>query len=247
MTVEEMHYDFKLKFNKLDSQDYQNFQVPEIDWILNEAQWVFLKQRYGLTNPKQTKYQGKTIPKHIIKTSKELKSLLDIGFTDGLKSKVFTAGQKIKSYLPRRFNHSQVNANRSELEEYIIEYGYADPKIEYSSKDYITGVDAMGKEREILSNEALPIDIDSFGVNFETLAGGNLDDARQLKAEAIVDNMLEFKYTPFDFLNRSKRMGGGYGFMRTRVFDKIPDEKLAPFLDTNVESILTLYSSFSSC
>lgn len=194
-----------------------------------------------LTNPKQTKYQGKTIPKHIIKTSKELKSLLDIGFTDGLKAKVFTAGQKIKSYLPRRFNHSQVNANRSELEGYIIEYGYADPKIEYSSKDYITGVDAMGKEREILSNEALPIDIDSFGVNFETLAGGNLDDARQLKAEAIVDNMLEFKYTPFDFLNRSKRMGGGYGFMRTRVFDKIPDEKLAPFLDTNVESILTDY------
>tara|TARA_R110000787_G_scaffold279645_1_gene389859 strand:- start:8631 stop:9377 length:747 start_codon:yes stop_codon:yes gene_type:complete len=58
MTVEEMHYDFKLKFNKLDSQDYQNFQVPEIDWILNEAQWVFLKQRYGLTNPKQTGFEG---------------------------------------------------------------------------------------------------------------------------------------------------------------------------------------------
>ena len=58
MTVSEMHYDFKLKFNKLDSQDYQNFQVPEIDWVLNEAQLLFLKQRYGLTNPKQTGFEG---------------------------------------------------------------------------------------------------------------------------------------------------------------------------------------------
>lgn len=58
MTVQEMHYDFKLKFNKLDSQDYQNFQVPEIDWVLNEAQMLFIKQRYGLTNPKQTGFEG---------------------------------------------------------------------------------------------------------------------------------------------------------------------------------------------
>jgi hypothetical protein len=58
MTVQEMHYDFKLKFNKLDSQDYQNFQVPEIDWILNEGQMLFLKQRYGVTNTKQTGFEG---------------------------------------------------------------------------------------------------------------------------------------------------------------------------------------------
>ena len=38
-----MHYDFKAKFNKIDSQSYRNLRVPEIDWILNEAQELFVK------------------------------------------------------------------------------------------------------------------------------------------------------------------------------------------------------------
>jgi hypothetical protein len=41
--IEDMHYDFKLKFNKVDSQSYRNLRVPEIDWILNEAQELFVK------------------------------------------------------------------------------------------------------------------------------------------------------------------------------------------------------------
>lgn len=43
MTVEEMHYDFKMKANKVDSQKNRNFLIPEIDWILNEAQEIFIK------------------------------------------------------------------------------------------------------------------------------------------------------------------------------------------------------------
>lgn len=58
MTVEEMHYDFKIKFNKLDSSDYRNFQIPEIDWMLNEGMWLFLKQRYGINNAKNTGFEG---------------------------------------------------------------------------------------------------------------------------------------------------------------------------------------------
>lgn len=58
MTVQEMHYDFKIKFNKLDSNDYRDFQVPEIDWLLNEAQEVFLKQRYGINNTTQKGFEG---------------------------------------------------------------------------------------------------------------------------------------------------------------------------------------------
>ena len=58
MTVEEMQYDFKIKFNKLDSNDYRDFQVPEIDWLLNEAQEVFLKQRYGINNTTQKGFEG---------------------------------------------------------------------------------------------------------------------------------------------------------------------------------------------
>lgn len=43
-TVRNMHYDFKQKLNKVDSNQNKNFQVPEIDWKLNEAMGVFIKQ-----------------------------------------------------------------------------------------------------------------------------------------------------------------------------------------------------------
>lgn len=43
-TVRNMHYDFKQKLNKIDSQKNRNFQVPEIDWKLNEALSIFIKQ-----------------------------------------------------------------------------------------------------------------------------------------------------------------------------------------------------------
>lgn len=42
MFIEDMHYDFKKKFNKIDSNQNRNLLVPEIDWALNEAQNIFL-------------------------------------------------------------------------------------------------------------------------------------------------------------------------------------------------------------
>lgn len=38
-----MQYDFKTKLNKIDSQQYRNLRIPEIDWKLNEAQELFVK------------------------------------------------------------------------------------------------------------------------------------------------------------------------------------------------------------
>lgn len=38
-----MHYDFKTKLNKIDSQQNKNLIIPEIDWKLNEAQELFVK------------------------------------------------------------------------------------------------------------------------------------------------------------------------------------------------------------
>lgn len=43
MTIKDMHYDFKKKMNKVDSQQYRNLLIPEIDWALNEAQELFVK------------------------------------------------------------------------------------------------------------------------------------------------------------------------------------------------------------
>lgn len=43
MNIKEMHYDFKKKLNKGDSQQYRNFLIPEIDWVLNEAAELMVK------------------------------------------------------------------------------------------------------------------------------------------------------------------------------------------------------------
>ena len=43
MTVKEMHYQFKLDFNKLDSNQNRDVFVPEIDVYLNRAQEIFIE------------------------------------------------------------------------------------------------------------------------------------------------------------------------------------------------------------
>ena len=55
MTISEMHYDFKMKLNKVDSNQNRNLLVPEIDWVLNEAQELFIKM---IAQPRQNHYLG---------------------------------------------------------------------------------------------------------------------------------------------------------------------------------------------
>lgn len=43
MDIKGMQYDFKQKLNKIDSQQYRNLRIPEIDWKLNEALDIFIK------------------------------------------------------------------------------------------------------------------------------------------------------------------------------------------------------------
>lgn len=43
MVIRGMHYDAKQKLNKIDSQQYRNLRVPELDWKINEAYEIFVK------------------------------------------------------------------------------------------------------------------------------------------------------------------------------------------------------------
>lgn len=58
MNIQEMHYDFKFKLDKVDSQSRENFNVAEIDWILNRAQEVFVKRRYSPNNLYRLGFEG---------------------------------------------------------------------------------------------------------------------------------------------------------------------------------------------
>lgn len=53
--IKNMHYDYKQKLNKIDSFKNRNFQVPEIDWKLNEGMNIFIKQ---IAAPKLNPNQG---------------------------------------------------------------------------------------------------------------------------------------------------------------------------------------------
>lgn len=53
MTIQDIHYDFKVKIDKVDSLSKKNFLANEIDWIVNEAIKIFVKQRYGQNNSKK--------------------------------------------------------------------------------------------------------------------------------------------------------------------------------------------------
>jgi len=53
MTITEAHFDFKIKQNRVDSLSNVDYNPAQIDWLLNEAQLMFIKQRFGLTNNKR--------------------------------------------------------------------------------------------------------------------------------------------------------------------------------------------------
>lgn len=36
-SIKNMHYEFKQKLNRLDTNKYVGMQIPQIDWRLNEA------------------------------------------------------------------------------------------------------------------------------------------------------------------------------------------------------------------
>jgi hypothetical protein len=47
MTIQELHYQFKLNMDRVDTLSSTDFNKAEIDWLLNEAQLIFVKRRYS--------------------------------------------------------------------------------------------------------------------------------------------------------------------------------------------------------
>lgn len=55
MNIKDMHYDLKSKLNKIDSSQYKDLLVPEIDWKLNEALELFIK---SVASPRHSQTMG---------------------------------------------------------------------------------------------------------------------------------------------------------------------------------------------
>ena len=55
MTIKEMQYDLKLKLNKIDSSQYENLLIPEMDWKINEAILITVK---NIAQPRFSQIKG---------------------------------------------------------------------------------------------------------------------------------------------------------------------------------------------
>lgn len=90
MNIREMHYDYKQKLNKIDSQKYRNLIVPEIDWKLNEAIEVFVKM---IAEPRYAKAIGFETSQRNIDDIKSI--VVDQNIKDGtcIKPTVYDEGK----------------------------------------------------------------------------------------------------------------------------------------------------------
>lgn len=53
-----MHFQFKLNVDNINSLSSQNFRDEEIDWLLNEAQDIFISTRFTTSNYKRVGFEG---------------------------------------------------------------------------------------------------------------------------------------------------------------------------------------------
>ena len=182
----------------------------------------------------------------------DIKTLLNEGYTKGKESGLFldstgyTAG-----YLPRLFNYSYLMKNRDRFEQLLIKAGHATPN---NKKTPIKTFDDAGREIkddvERFAKGDQGVDRNTFGRDFEAEANalndGTMSDfevielSQQMKAKQIVDDMLEYKSTPFE-LKSANQTGSSTGFIQSRRFQNLDDNEIADFLENDVELILEDY------
>lgn len=116
MTTREMHYDFKRKFNKIDSQKNRNLLVPEIDWLLNEAAELFVKK---VATPKVENGLGFESSQRI---TEDIKSLVVSGTWLPVTNNIISLPQNYLYFARCRVKLSKKNCKSQEGVLYIREH-----------------------------------------------------------------------------------------------------------------------------
>jgi len=217
-------------------------------------------------NPKAKTYKNKPIDPEVKEAffgSSErmgLKNLLDIGFSKGNEYGMFALNQKVTNYFPHKISHSKLAADPEGFAEKLIKYKHAEPINEVQEKIFVdtTGkqvkgfelnqlsIDAAlfknkkGEGRDFLAEAGVPVRGDNKYALLEDATEFQLNQARQAKAKAIVDNMLERRWTSFE-IQSPNQVGNGYGFMKHRVFTNIPDDEMFDYIETDVRLVLQDY------
>lgn len=80
--IRDAHYDFKVKFNKIDSENNRNLEVPEIDWMLNDAYNLFVRSYASPRTRKKLQEVGFEVNQ---RNTEDLKNLV-VNPTDPIQS-----------------------------------------------------------------------------------------------------------------------------------------------------------------
>jgi hypothetical protein len=212
-----------------------------------------------LVNPQATKnfFDNSKITPEAKAAATEIRAILDKHFDLGYKENLFLSFQKVLNYFPHKFNFTKLSQekNKALLKEKIIRYKHAEILNDIPDKTKVKGYDPDGNLIEVIPEDALGTDLEVFGVDFLQLAKNKLGsdvgedviekEAKILKADRIVEDILNQKYSPFEY-GFANHGTGGYGFLKHRVFDNIPTEEMLPFIETDVRTIMQDYITASA-
>tara|TARA_R100001463_G_scaffold2459_1_gene10423 strand:+ start:5709 stop:10724 length:5016 start_codon:yes stop_codon:yes gene_type:complete len=261
--------DFKLALQGLNRKGFFKLELDPT---------VRKQLRLLMNNPNLTKdLDDNLIPDNVKESAKKLREVFNRIRKDGaniedldgnlLDEVLFTKGQFVDNYFPRKWVWENVKGKQSILKQLIIKAGHADPLDDIKP---VKGVTAQGKHIDVVLEEQLSVDQDVFDFilgkkyrSFLDLAKEKLGNsksytgtdgvkytgdaaikrkAQELKADILVENMIDRKITPY--LVRDRRAGERMSASQHRPFGNISDEDLLKygFIDDNVESILYQYA-----
>jgi len=205
------------------------------------------------------KLKGQVDPA-VIQAYKGVRETLDTAFKDASEVGLFGPFVKFtKGYFPRLFKYEVLEKKQDAFKELLIKSGHADPLNDIPTVKFVD--DLTDEVRKGVLRDAKGIDDDIFGTNFLKEAGVKgtkvgktkqiiyrLEDAtpeqlvkaKELKADMIVKDMLEYRWTPFELRQKGQR-ANATGFLQERRFRNIKDEDMAEFLEDDLQQTLETY------
>jgi len=172
-----------------------------------------------------------------------IRNLLDNTYDDLNAEGLFKANTMNKGgFMPRLFNYKALSKqeNRAKFEELLIEAGHANP---LNTIDEITIKTSDDIKVTGIKEDAVGIDEEIFGVDFLKQAGGDVALAQKNKANRIVSDMLQQRWTPFEIkmMTKDKVVGDSAGYLQARRFTNLDDNKIAFVLESDTQTILEDY------
>ena len=205
------------------------------------------------------KLKGQVEPA-VIQAYKGVRETLDTAFKDAAQVGLFGPLVKFtKGYFPRLFKYEVLEKKQDKFKELLIKSGHADPLNDIPTVNFVDNL--TDEVRKGVLRDAKGIDNDVFGTDFLKEAGvkgtkvgktqqiiyrledateEQLKEARKLKADMIVQDMLEYRWTPFELRQKGQR-ANATGFLQERRFRNIKDDDMAEFLEDDLQQILETY------